>query len=385
MIINSILKGVGNGVAVLDGVYKTAEGVFAKISTKWGWDYKFRSENVAVDSDDLVLEDDDGTYEEEGERVSQPILIPAHTSSNIKWESTEPTDTDIKVYTGVSDSASKEPVKQPDSISDLELWLKADEGVYSDDGSTLAGNDDTVQEWHDQSGNGRNVEQATAGRRPTLKTNVFNGRPALHFDGDLMKTISGKQDTLTQPNTVFAVAKLDAVDDDFRFIFDGFDDTGRNTVGQFEGTQKWYFFAGTNVSTVDSTANKSIFSALFSGANSYLRINGSQDDGNAGTNSFKLITIGDRFALDITPWVGHIAEIIVYDKQLSSDEIAQVEGYLSDKYGIADLGNGYYTEATNDDSIDHLETDKYLWTKQVLSTDNTAATPKLESLRVEIK
>jgi hypothetical protein len=62
--------------------------------------------------------DNDGTitgatwfseYPETGERVSNPILIPAHTTSNIKWESTEPTDTDIKVYTGVSDADDEEP------------------------------------------------------------------------------------------------------------------------------------------------------------------------------------------------------------------------------------------------------------------------------------
>lgn len=57
-------------------------------------------------------------YFETGERVSTPVLIPAHKNSNIQWTSTEPTDTDIKVYTGVTDSDDVEPTTYTEATSD---------------------------------------------------------------------------------------------------------------------------------------------------------------------------------------------------------------------------------------------------------------------------
>jgi hypothetical protein len=66
--------------------------------------------------------------------------------------------------------------------SNLYLWLKADSSVYKDAGVTPAANGETVQQWNDQSGNGRNVSQATAGNRPTYLSGGFNSSyPTLSF------------------------------------------------------------------------------------------------------------------------------------------------------------------------------------------------------------
>jgi hypothetical protein len=53
-------------------------------------------------------------------------------------------------------------------------WWDATTGVYSDAGSTLANNNDIVQQWNDQSGNGVNLSQGTSGSRPTYLTSGFN-------------------------------------------------------------------------------------------------------------------------------------------------------------------------------------------------------------------
>jgi hypothetical protein len=62
-------------------------------------------------------------------------------------------------------------------------YWEASSGVYSDAGSTLATNGQTVQQWNDQSGNGRHWSQATGGNRPTLKTGIVNRLPVIRFDG----------------------------------------------------------------------------------------------------------------------------------------------------------------------------------------------------------
>lgn len=63
------------------------------------------------------------------------------------------------------------------------LWLMADANVYSNAGTTLATNGNTVQQWNDLSGNNNNATQLTAGNRPTYVTNVVNSKPALQFNG----------------------------------------------------------------------------------------------------------------------------------------------------------------------------------------------------------
>src|SRR5580692_2641587 len=77
---------------------------------------------------------------------------------------------------GINNSGAPSSVLPP-AVSGLQLWLKADAGVYSDAGTTLATNGQTVQQWNDQSGNGRHATQATSGNRPTYNTGKFNSLP----------------------------------------------------------------------------------------------------------------------------------------------------------------------------------------------------------------
>lgn len=69
--------------------------------------------------------------------------------------------------------------------SDLPLvaWWKADAGVFKDAGTTPAANNDTVQQWNDQSGHGNNLTQGTAGSRPTYKTAIIGSQAVVRCDG----------------------------------------------------------------------------------------------------------------------------------------------------------------------------------------------------------
>jgi hypothetical protein len=71
----------------------------------------------------------------------------------------------------------------PSSVGGLYAWYKADAGVYTDAGTTLATNGQTVQQWNDQSGNGHHLSQSTSGKRPTYNTNVLNGLPVTTWAG----------------------------------------------------------------------------------------------------------------------------------------------------------------------------------------------------------
>src|SRR3990167_3932393 len=65
---------------------------------------------------------------------------------------------------------------QPDSISGLQLWLKADAITGLNDG-------DSVTTWTDSSGNSNDATQSTAANKPIYKTSIINSKPVLRFDG----------------------------------------------------------------------------------------------------------------------------------------------------------------------------------------------------------
>ena len=70
--------------------------------------------------------------------------------------------------------------------SGLEMWFRADEDAYQDNGLNLATNGQTIQRWNDQSGNSFDALQNNSGRRPVLTTNTAesnNFNPTVYFDG----------------------------------------------------------------------------------------------------------------------------------------------------------------------------------------------------------
>jgi hypothetical protein len=64
----------------------------------------------------------------------------------------------------------------PTDIAGLKLWLDASRITGLADG-------DPVGTWSDLSGNGNDATQATGSKKPTYKTNIFNSKPVVRFDG----------------------------------------------------------------------------------------------------------------------------------------------------------------------------------------------------------
>lgn len=103
---------------------------------------------------------------------------------------TEGSDTILFVY--------YDPAWAPDDLgSALKAWYKADTGVYKDEGVTLASNNDPVNQWNDQSGNGAHLSTLSGGiGEPKYLATGVNGYPTLQFtttgvlDGDFIGTAS---------------------------------------------------------------------------------------------------------------------------------------------------------------------------------------------------
>lgn len=73
----------------------------------------------------------------------------------------------------------------PSKISGLQLWLKADTGLFQNSNGTTAvtADGDPIGYWADQSGNSNHATIATSSLRPTYKVAQQNGYGGVKFDG----------------------------------------------------------------------------------------------------------------------------------------------------------------------------------------------------------
>lgn len=225
----------------------------------------------------------------------------------------------------------------PDQISGLKLWLDASSGVTSD-GSTPAVDGNTVQQWNDRSSGGYNATQATAGSRPTYKTNIMNSQSVLRFAGaQNMVTASFLDASFNHSFTFFIVKdrpygalKVSTGINHFVWFSSINGNSPLVNMGNLTPSSLSITPAGTS-----TTANPFIQTFRYDGATATTRFNGlSKSTSTTGNLGFSgSLTIGSlsdpSFYYD-----GDIAEIIIYNTVLDDTQIGQVESYLMTKYGI---------------------------------------------------
>jgi hypothetical protein len=194
---------------------------------------------------------------------------------------------------------------------------------------------DPVAVWTDVSGNGRDASQPTPESRPVYAASELNGLPVVQFSGSShLKTASWA--ALAQPNTFFAVCR-GLYNNPNTYVCDGLTTSDRHAIFQTTGSIR--MLAGTQLSFTGSTNpalqdSPQLLQALFDGATSFGRAGGGPaGSGNAGTQVLTGLTIGAR-SPGSENLQGFIAELIVYDRALTEQEIQQVATYLSDKWSV---------------------------------------------------
>lgn len=99
---------------------------------------------------------------------------------------------------------------EPSDIAGLQLWLRADDGVFADSGITSATNGAPVIQWNDASGNARHAARVGSVGNLTYAANALNGLPAVTVTdrdgGDYLNT-PAYQVADTDNLTVFAVSR----------------------------------------------------------------------------------------------------------------------------------------------------------------------------------
>ena len=223
----------------------------------------------------------------------------------------------------------------------LQLWLKADAGVTTNAAGAVTG-------WNDQSGRGNNAASPEEAAAPILTANALNAKPAIHFDGS--------DDYLDIPTA----PSIELVGDVSSFFVVEFDDFANyravwaKTLANIpsstdyyvtpEGIPRAYRGSGnvSDIGSVDSTVRPRVGNYYILGfqmegttLTHYLndRASGAGEITATLVDSGTPLKIGSRDDL-FTKMKGHIAELLIFDRSLSSQERGSAVGYLQTKYGI---------------------------------------------------
>lgn len=232
----------------------------------------------------------------------------------------------------------RDPLTTAVTRSGLITWLKTDNGV------TLSGSD--VSHWQDMSGANINAAQTNSSYRPEFATNAANGFPVLRFDGSSkFLNLNAVSSNLSPGASLFIVAKPVAVAANARLIELGNGASNNNIyLSQPNNTDlSLYVYNNSSPSSVTGsgaiTLNQfQVLSALHNGSGTATLLTDSNQTGQGSISNINNVTRSSNFigtdAGNTLFFEGDIAEIMLYNRQLSSLERYQVESYLSGKYGI---------------------------------------------------
>ncbi|HWA27858.1 MAG TPA: LamG-like jellyroll fold domain-containing protein [Lacunisphaera sp.] len=227
----------------------------------------------------------------------------------------------------------------------LRTWYRADAGVTKDEAGK-------VTQWVDASGHGHHEEAITPSLRPSFAGSAIGGQPVLAFDGSVHLNSPEPISLLdgAAAATVIAVLKPAATQVDDATILgwgsNGFQFRQRGDQLNNFGVS-WYSpsfspYGGGGVSTVASTPQL-VSVVLRTGAevkgyrNGVLKV--TETDTSSGiATAASTLQLGN---LDGDGYQGQLAEILVYNRALTTTERESIEADLMQKYSLDDVdGDG---------------------------------------------
>lgn len=242
-------------------------------------------------------------------------------------------------------------ISDPSEINGLILWLDASDSSTIDTVSTK------VSEWRDKSGQGNVLVQGTDASRPTLSTDQQNGLNGLSFSGSNVLTDASPAASMSggfDPEIgVFAVAGNDNTSST-RMIVSVWDDTaGENSfaLGKSVLEQGIFVISQTgsdqsNWQTVGADLGNSDVATFIGGElalaekNTYLnrvkyRDNAGTADGPVPSTAPLCIgDVNDNATYAFAPWSGHIYEIVIYNRWITTAERVALTNHLYEKWGL---------------------------------------------------
>ena len=313
-------------------------------------------------------------YFGEGNRISNPLNvdnIKKTLESNIKWAATTPTDTDLKIYTALSDSNTVEPsidslefdgegnhveitenIIPVDSDFTIEFWLTVDSNVPDYDDIVVIGtgpnSEDRIYFYSSTTFGGAEDQFRLwcASLGEILIGSDIRGKEWVH----IAVVRSGNNWTLYE----------DGQEIDTNSISGSLSSHSETEFGGGSMDSRWHWGKLSDVRIWDTARTQTEIAD-----NMYSRLAGTE----TGLVGYWKLDEGTGTT--------------------AGDSAGTNDGTISGATWIEDPGlNLVYHKATNDSAIPSISEDddltgKYLWIRQELGT-NTATSPELTSLEVEI-
>ena len=259
--------------------------------------------------------------------------------------------------------ATAAPSRTPAGMPGLQLWLRADQGVFNEWGLPAA-DGDPVAIWGDLSPHLNDSTQEQAASRPTLQLDAVGGHPALAFNGT---TAFLRHGFGGEPGTILAVYRVNILGTSNQSqALLGADTTDATATGAYELQAVTGFIDGqrrqtySRATTADNAA-PSWAAATQPNCEVWQQI--SVRSTAAGLSLFKsghacgapTLPPSDATARPIAPdsgtigagshgrtatdfLDGSIAELIVFDRALSDAELQSVSAYLTRRYALEPSG-----------------------------------------------
>jgi hypothetical protein len=224
------------------------------------------------------------------------------------------------------------------------LWLDAS------DTATITESGGSVSQWNDKSGNGRNVTQGTGANQPTTGTTTINNRNALSFDGnDAISAATAQFINGTDGSwSAFAVAQTTTVAAGIATVVDADNEVGNRPPQMIRRSaadvQAIRIHGGvvTDAAGATLTANKSFMASAVQVGSTTIEawVNGASDGSSAlsGSSATRTSTLQVGAHLNVSVfsqyWNGLIAEVLVFDRALTTSERLALERHLIAKWGV---------------------------------------------------
>ena len=301
--------------------------------------------NSTTISDLTLLIDDDGTFARGVTTTVTPTAYDAATQT-VTFDDID--FADGQYFTLVTDITNQAP---GGIIANLYTWYRADKGV-----TTATG----ISQWNDQSVSLKNAAQATAANQPAYNTatGLINFNPAGAFDGtnDVLSNTAISHTGATNGEEIFAVVLPNNATGLRNVLGLGNATAGQGTELRFNGNILQY--ASKAAGTIQVIANTVATNGRIQLANANrnaagaasLLLNGtsvatgtiSQQPANTALNigARRNAATPDQF------FNGQVAEVAIYNSQLSAADREKVASYLAIKYGITLPHNYIYPNNT---------------------------------------
>jgi hypothetical protein len=209
----------------------------------------------------------------------------------------------------------------------LHLWLRADTGLSFSSGTQ-------VSQWLDQSGNGRNASMTTTARQPFLVLDALNHLPVIRFSGAQSMYL----DTFATPTmfSVFVVGRNSMPNASFSMILGPGGNSPNNQLRWEDDTHTLFVWFGSSEpsTTIGDTRIYHALSTRYDGAVFTVYRDGTLASSSSFTTSgpWTIASVGSWYSSYFM--IGDLAEVIIFDRALSTPERTSVDSYLRSKYNL---------------------------------------------------